>query len=494
MKNLLILLFILLTNMGFSQMDSSEWRMPPKPMTTTIHSKAAPVNDNCTSATPLTIDGGLDCNGTTFDATLQGGECYTNYGGGASEHTVWYSFTANNDSLVFAFNKTNYTNCQSPHVRIYGANVGCLPACGTEIYNDLHNGDPGQHTLLTGLTVGATYLIQVQDLDCGGPNDGHVEFCIGMFTPPVNNTASGAEGIDSCGQVYNGTNIGYTPEDLTPGLDNLDGNLGTTCPTCGTAGDDVPYVVNNSSWFSFCASAAGTYTIDFNGITNCQNAAPNYGLQMTIFRGTPTNLTVIQHAPSPSAPGSSWTSMTFSVAAGECIYLVVDGFAGDQCDYSYTLNNISGGCNLVPLPVELEVFDGYHENGVNKLYWVTTTEVNNDYFTIERSRGGTFWEELGTVQGMGNSNNRNEYYYNDDSYVDGINYYKLTQTDFDGNKDTFRIVSINTKYNINNQNYMVINLFGQEVSKDYNGIRVIVYEDGRRILIPAGVRTPKTFK
>jgi hypothetical protein len=479
-KNFIITSVLLfLTTLSYSQMDSSEWRMPPKPISTSTHTKAAPVNDNCTSATPLTIDGGLDCNGTTFDATLQGGECYTNYGGGASEHTVWYSFTANNDSLVFAFNKTNFTNCVSPHVRIYGANVGCLPACGTEIYNDLHNNDPGQHTLLTGLVVGATYLIQVQDLDCGGPNDGHVEFCIGMFTPPVNNIVSGAEGIDSCGQVYNGTNIGYTPEDLTPGSDNLDGNLGTTCPTCGTAGDDVPYVVNNSSWFSFCASAAGTYNIDFNGITNCQNAAPNYGLQMTIFRGTPTNLTVIQHAPSPSAPGSSWTSMTFSVAAGECIYLVVDGFAGDQCDYSYTLNNISGGCNLVPLPVELIYFEAFSMETRNKLVWATATEVNCDYYLIERSTDFKNWDRVGTVNGMGNATFENTYSLYDYEIENELYYYRLTQFDYDGASEVFNVVAVDNRGDLIDRKVIrTVNMFGQDVTEDYDGLKIYIFDDG----------------
>jgi hypothetical protein len=381
MKNLFLTLFIFINTLGFAQMDSSEWVMPIKP-TQSLTLRAVPVNDDC---------------GTTFDATLQGGECYTNYGGGASEHTVWYRFTATNDSLVFAFNKTNYTNCVSPHVRIYGpfaSGTGCLPSCGTEIYNDLHNGDPGQHTLLTSLSIGSDYLIQVQDLECGGPNDGHVEFCLGMFNPPTNNTVSGSDGIDECGVVYNGTNIGYSPEDLVAGSDNLDGNAGTTCPTCGTTGDDVPYVVNNSSWFMFCATAAGTWNIDFSGISNCVNAAPNYGLQMTIFRGTPTNLTVIEHAPSPSSPGSSWTSSNFSVAAGECIYLVVDGFAGDQCDYSYTLNNVSGGCNLLPLPIELVDFYGFKEENRNVLLWTTMTETNNNYFTIERSKDAFTWDSL----------------------------------------------------------------------------------------------------
>lgn len=91
---------------------------------------AQPANDNWTGATTITVDAGLSC-GTTENATLEGSECFTNYGGGSSEHTTWYRFNANDDSLVFSFNQTNFSNCVSPHVRIYGpfAPGGrCLPA------------------------------------------------------------------------------------------------------------------------------------------------------------------------------------------------------------------------------------------------------------------------------------------------------------------------------------------------------------------------------
>jgi len=444
-------LLICVTNIGFSQSITSEWIAPIKPVKSTPV-KAAPANDDCSSANTLTIDAGLDLTGTTFDATLQVGECYTNYGGGASEHTVWYRFNANNDSLVFAINKTNYTNCVSPHVRIYGpvaVGGGCLPTCGTEIYNLLHNGDPGQHTLLTSLTVGLDYLIQVQDLDCGGPNDGHVEFAIGIFSPPTNNIASGADGIDECGVVYNGTNTGYTPEDLVPGNDNLDGNAGTTCPSCVTAGDDVPYVVNNSSWFTFCATTTGTWNIDFSGIANCVNAAPNYGLQMTIFRGTSTNLTVVEHAPSPSNPGSSWTSADFAVAAGECIFLVVDGFAGDQCDYSYTLNNVTGGCNLLSLPIELLDFTAeINDHNSVDIFWSTASETNNKTYTIERSQDGENYSLLNQTNGAGTSSGVHNYRTLDQYPFKGTSYYKLSQTDYNGETRVCGITAVNNSNSI----------------------------------------------
>ncbi len=64
--------------------------------------------------------------------------------------------------------------------------------------------------------------------------------------------------------------------------------------------------------------------------------------------------------------------------------------------------------------------------------WVTASEVNNDYFTLERSRDGQTWFGVGTVQGAGNSSTTLDYLYTDDAPFSGTSYYRLKQTDFDG--------------------------------------------------------------
>src|SRR5688572_1178487 len=86
-----------------------------------------------------------------------------------------------------------------------------------------------------------------------------------------------------------------------------------------------------------------------------------------------------------------------------------------------------------PLPVELISFDAVPvDNNKVKLDWITATEINNDYFTVEHSLDTYEWEKVTQVPGYGNSNTNIEYEAWDVDPYEGISYYRLKQTDFDG--------------------------------------------------------------
>ena len=126
------------------------------------------------------------------------------------------------------------------------------------------------------------------------------------------------------------------------------------------------------------------------------------------------------------------------------------------------------------LPIELIVFEGHNKGGVNKLNWVTATEISNDYFAIERSLDAVVWEEIGTVEGHGNSNTPIMYEFDDTSYVEDVNYYRLKQTDFNGDSETFYPISIKSRSKTN-KSYRFINSLGQEVDKDYTGFKIKMF-------------------
>jgi len=434
----------------------------------------ATANDNCVNATVINI--GDPCtNGTTATNTVETGEA-TNFpcnpigGGGVTPRSSWYRFNAGSfTDLNLSINRPNIgTNC-GYHVAIYGPftpGTGCVPTSAQSIYcqDFLDLFDPGFHFQLNSLSQNSDYLIQIMNEDCGGANNRTIDYCISVHPIPTNNNVDNASIIDQCGVVINGTNIGYSPTNGLPGNENLDNNATTQCPTCATAGEDVTYVVNNDSWFYFCATTNGTWNIDFTNISNCTQGTTS-GLQMTIFRGTPTNLTLVEDAPSPSAPASTWTSTNFNVSAGECIYLIVDGFAGDECDYSYTLNNVTGGCNVL-LNNEYLNFRGENINNINKIYW-DITESSGKAYKLQKSKDALNWvliEQYITYEGN----------YNHTDVSNGITYYRLNG---DINSE---IIALNSNVNIIYQpeKYFAPNGVLIHDIERYRGLYIIMYSNG----------------
>jgi hypothetical protein len=96
-----------------------------------------------------------------------------------------------------------------------------------------------------------------------------------------------------------------------------------------------------------------------------------------------------------------------------------------------------------PLPIELMFFTAETSNkGVN-LNWATATEINNDFFTIERSLNGNNWEVIDYLTGAGNANYMIEYSFTDANPYQGVSYYRLKQTDYDGKFEYFAPVAVN---------------------------------------------------
>ena len=89
------------------------------------------------------------------------------------------------------------------------------------------------------------------------------------------------------------------------------------------------------------------------------------------------------------------------------------------------------------IPIKLESFDvKLQDDNTVVLDWVTLSEFNNDFFTLEMSTDGVNFEEIGNVKGGGDSRDRLVYQYKyklDEKYLrNPFLYFRLKQTDFDG--------------------------------------------------------------
>jgi hypothetical protein len=97
----------------------------------------------------------------------------------------------------------------------------------------------------------------------------------------------------------------------------------------------------------------------------------------------------------------------------------------------FTLGTINSG--QTPLPIELIAFSARAvNNSIVQLDWQTASEQNNDYFTVERSADNNHWESIKKVPGAKNASTVSSYKVVDYTPLFGISYYRLKQTDFDG--------------------------------------------------------------
>ena len=105
---------------------------------------------------------------------------------------------------------------------------------------------------------------------------------------------------------------------------------------------------------------------------------------------------------------------------------------------------LHGSTMSSPLPVELVNFQANCAGeGKVDVTWATASEHNSANFTVEKSRDGINWTVLSSVAGAGNSTQMINYAIVDNNAASGVNYYRLTQTDFDGASETFNIASAN---------------------------------------------------
>lgn len=103
-----------------------------------------------------------------------------------------------------------------------------------------------------------------------------------------------------------------------------------------------------------------------------------------------------------------------------------------------------GSINSVqtPLPVGLYSFKGNDVQGRVYLTWSTETEVNNDHFTVYHSDDGETFIAIGTVKGKGTYAGQSDYRLTHANPVQGANYYKLQQTDFNGVATDLKVIKV----------------------------------------------------
>jgi Ice-binding-like/Secretion system C-terminal sorting domain len=96
----------------------------------------------------------------------------------------------------------------------------------------------------------------------------------------------------------------------------------------------------------------------------------------------------------------------------------------------------------VTLPINLFSFTGFCDNQNVQLNWSTASEVNSHSFSLERSAEQETWQVIETVPGEGNSSQMHMYAFTDRQPLQLISYYRLKQTDFEGNANYGKVIQV----------------------------------------------------
>ncbi|PKR81158.1 hypothetical protein CW751_06125 [Brumimicrobium salinarum] len=393
MKNLTLMLFILTFPYLYSQ----------------------PSNDECSGAISVPVNPDLLCGSITPGSIASATNSPQPNGcSGTANDDVWYSFTATNSAHTIDLLNVSGSTTDLYH-SVYNNNCGAL---GTALEcSDMNN------STLTGLTPGNSYLVRVYSWSSSSGATTTFDLCIGTLPPPPSNTTCAA-----MEPICSGSTISFQAS-----------GAGGSAPI----GNDYGCLSTqpNPTWFFLEISNPGTLSIDitagadidyaiwgpFPNLTDAQNNCSSYGPPVDCSYST-----------------SSIEQANISgVNSGEVYVLLVTNYASviqSIVVNEAASNSASTDCTI--LPIQLISFEATANSREVNLKWGTATETQCDYYEIQRSQNGLFWETIGFEKGSGTSNIESSYYKIDKKPYRGISYYRLKQVDFNGQFELLPIRSV----------------------------------------------------
>jgi len=258
----------------------------------------------------------------------------------------------------------------------------------------------------------------------------------------------------------------------------------TFADNCGAAGtatfSEDPFVVDNCAGY--------TVTRRWNAVDECGNTTVEHVQVITV----------------PACPTPVVNDVTFGPCSNPVVEVVGSGAFAGNLEYTlvstdnpaiitpltqasplfnlggsstgtFTVTDTDTGCESAPfiinfgcnLPIELIDFKGrYNGSGVD-LTWSTASEDDNDYFSIEISYDGFIYNELIQLPGAGTSSTIQNYSHTIESVKCGVVYFRLKQTDFNGDFSYSDITAVKIPCDGDDGTIIYPNPFTETISIDY---------------------------
>ncbi len=391
---------------------------------------------------------------TTYTWSVPAGATITS-GQGTTSILVSFGNAAGNISVDVA------NPCESINVFLPVSSTACLFYAGGDNdgfsnTTDCASNLDGGSTFIPGPIVGSTsfcdFASESYTISVAGATSETTYF----WTVPAGAVVTGGQGTNTILVTF-GNTAGNVSVDVSNPCETINVSLAVSPASCifyaGGINDGFAETetciasLNGTSAFipgpiegstAFCNFATESYTIAVAGsdASTIYNWSVPAGATVTSGQGTSTILVTFGNTAGNVSVDISnaceLINVSLAVAPSACLFYaggVSDGFA-----FTLAFN--------IPLPIELLSFEAHVVNSIVKLKWVTASELNNDFFTVQRSIDGEKFEAIERIPGRGTTSERHTYEALDAFPILGRSYYRLSQTDFDGTTTFSNIVLV----------------------------------------------------
>jgi len=258
------------------------------------------------------------------------------------------------------------------------------------------------------------------------------------------------EGNTTSGTVSSGAGVTANDAVFGPGLNDISyvaGNGGGTgykanLWTSNSSPDYDDYIEVSITAGNVGKVISG-FSFDEKSEWNSYYKGPQkYVVKYSIDNGTSTQLGL------EGSTNGNWASHSYTtniaLSAGSTLYFKIYGYESKSffsLEGSWTFDNIEITISGT-LKINVLDFNAKKNQSVVDIFWITSTEINSDYFSLEWSRDGKNFGEIAKINSKRDNRDLQIYRYSHTDPSPGINFYRLTQYDLDGRRETFSVVSV----------------------------------------------------
>ena len=327
------------------------------------------------------------------------------------------SLTFNNQPVLFVGSAVQNIQGSSPTLTLNNATVN--NASGVELLREVFVGGSGTGvlTFTSGILRTNDFTLIHNNTAAGAIVGQNTSRFICTCTSGGNSASTGGLLLKTVNSTSRTFPIGPVPTSYNPitiansgTVDNFTARAIDDVFDEGTSGNLITANVVDCSWILTEEVSGGSslnMTLQWNGA----NELPSF---------TRSSCYVTRYV----GPGPVWSGTTPGAASGSNPYTRSRNGITSLTAFTVASNGA--------LPISLLSFTATPNNNHTDLLWATATETQNAYFSLERSADGVHFDEIAQVPGAGNSAATKNYAYTDRSPINGPNYYRLRQVDFDG--------------------------------------------------------------